>query len=834
MTDSRPGSPLGSEFGSGYGTTGACKGVQTDNRPTSTSFSQTRRTQTSELSLADRGMPGQPIVDDDVVEYTDTNTAEGTCNTGESDVDDDDQVLAIGPSRLTVLLPQGSKPNTSKKVAGPSSVQSDLEVDGLHAQIKHLQAQLDDQRNATVLRERELHSIVDSCRSAFEQDFNARPSKIDGDRAQQAEGLHRTIRTLHEAIGKLEATVSEKDELISQHEKITADTVREKCRDWKLVEASLQMELGRMRGEREKTRFEAEVAEHRGRNHLIEAKTLAIRAHEAEVRWNERAVVDIVAAEDRERESAEALALASLSAIRDICVSCAGNVDFVVQKNKEQWTETLTTAARVLLPSVDEGERTALLDSAYSRDKLVYSGSKVFLRILDRVSLAQEAESERQKFYEQDTEQRLRSLQAEVAMWHETLDGVRKAADTRLEKLAMRCSSVEKVSQSLAEKSDVFSKKRADHKAHSTVLDDLVAEHSAETEAMSREIKLLRQENDLLRITNKITEADELLRKLQRSEAALKLSQQENGQLRIKVSTLESTCETMENGSRRHFATLESAQQELSTFRLRMDSREAAHEKEIEQLKIRDSLSREEIAELKRLSRLQDEVVKNQVAKIQSLEKSTETLREKYLQDIEGAAGRMRSSSGTASGADDGQESLEVVALRQKVLLMKRENDALTRKLDAALAEASHAEEHRLGTVNRCLSMMAAEDAAPRREQLIIGQQMQLQRDIKALEAREAELQLKQAALERKESAAKRALLPRSLSLRGDVTAPLPAERSATEVPSAAQEMGSGRQSSAGSNTSSSAYRVPVKLAPLTQRPPQQSEATVEHPQKLT
>ncbi len=804
------------------------KSIQTDSRPTTGCGIQT--VQKTGFLLAQSGAPGEALVDDDVVEYADTAAGNlpgvlGLIPAEPEEPEEPEVEVAFGPGGQSIFLPQRKNESNYSRWGLPGAqappqqqeFHSDAEVAHLQAEVKQLRKQLDDFHNGTVLREKELHSIVESCRTAFENDFANKLAKADADRAQNLEGLHRTIRSLHEAIANLEETVAKKDEIILSHEKLTTEAVREKCREWKLVEASLQMELGRMRGEREKIRFEAELAEHRGRGNLIEAKTLAARAHDAEQRWFDAQRLSLVRTEHCERDLIANAARESLSGLIELCISVADGVNAVVQHNRGQWIEVIGHATKSLLPTVTDEERAGLVDSAFSHSKTLFHGSKVFAKIVDRIGLAQEAETERQRFYERDTQQKLQGLQSEAHLWNETLDGVRKAAETRLEKLAMRCSSIEKVSQRLVEKSDVFAKKRADHKARSSVLDDLVAEHAAETEEMSQEIKRLRQENESLRITNKITEAEELHRKLQKSEALLKAASQENGQLRMKVGTLESTCENMDNGIRHHFSALEKAQLELATVRARMEDRESAHAKVIDDFRHMERQLQGEISELRKTCSQNDDQMKQQTSKIQFLEKAMEMLKEKYLREVEGAA----MQSKRAAESSTAEDSAEVVALRQKVLMMKRENDALSRKLDGALAEASHSEEHRLGTVTRCLAMMAAEDAAPRREQLIIGQQMQLLRDQKALEAREAEILARQALVERKDIASKRAVLPRPAGLR-------------ETGPSVASEGMSDRQSSAGSNSSSTAaLRPSVKLAPLTQRPPAQSDPFVEHPQRL-
>jgi hypothetical protein len=235
--------------------------------------------------------------------------------------------------------------------------------------------------------------------------------------------------------------------------------------------------------------------------------------------------------------------------------------------------------------------------------------------------------------------------------------------------------------------------------------------------------------------------------------------------------------------------------------------------------------------------------MKQQSQRIQFLERSIDSLKEKYLAEVAG----QQSRQATAATGGESHSGSEVDGLREKVVVMRRQTDALSKKLDGALAEASHSEEVRLRTVTRCLAMMSAEDAAPRREQVILSEQMQLQREQKALEAREAEYLAKQSLLERKEMTLRRTSQP--VRPTGGVLPSIAnpgASTSGQLVVSASQELFGGvdssscgivrrpsATSSAGSSAGSSAPHAAMKLAPLSQRPPSLTEPMVEHPQRL-
>ena len=62
-------------------------------------------------------------------------------------------------------------------------------------------------------------------------------------------------------------------------------------------------------------------------------------------------------------------------------------------------------------------------------------------------------------------------------------------------------------------------------------------------------------------------------------------------------------------------------------------------------------------------------------------------------------------------------QTREYEELEQKLLIMKRERDVLRVRVDNVLAQCAAAEERTNHATMRCVNLLCAEDAAPRREQ---------------------------------------------------------------------------------------------------------------------
>jgi hypothetical protein len=161
------------------------------------------------------------------------------------------------------------------------------------------------------------------------------------------------------------------------------------------------------------------------------------------------------------------------------------------------------------------------------------------------------------------------------------------------------------------------------------------------------------------------------------------------------------------------------------------------------------------------------------------------------------------------------------------MLLLRRENDNLSRRLDSALAEVAHSEEQRKEALEKYLQLIAAEDAAPKRKQQLMEEKFDLDREAQLLKQRERQLDQRTLELDRKEAELTRQLS--RLQSRGiSDYSPQPTHRSDAE-----QNQGVTPRTPHGAPKGVSHQgKAPLKLSPLTLRPPLVTPASLSHPQK--
>ena len=102
-------------------------------------------------------------------------------------------------------------------------------------------------------------------------------------------------------------------------------------------------------------------------------------------------------------------------------------------------------------------------------------------------------------------------------------------------------------------------------------------------------------------------------------------------------------------------------------------------------------------------------------------------------------------------GDDTASTAAIVRHLDNQLLVTRRDNAILRRRLDEAIAEVSAAEARRGAAVERSLALLTRQDAAPRREVSLLQQGTELAKLEQALNEREAVLQRREVELEKKE-----------------------------------------------------------------------------------
>lgn len=829
------------------------------------------------------------VGDDVVVDYVDaededdeqrraacqgTTSEDAVTSGGETE----DEEVYFG--KVTVLLPkQRADFVPSGKAASPlgrcaevspereSSEQSTAELDEAARTIHRLKRELDELRTTSTLRERELNSIVDSCRVAIKAEFQREYKKREEDSRRSIEALERNVQQLKDIIAKRDETIREKLALLQQHAEIVDEAKRERDRTWMVVEGNLKSELAKLRLEKEKLRFGAEVAGHRNDTAAAGLATLEQRAHAAEQAWHAAALRQLSNAEELARQS-----VANEAELAAMAVSVAARQlqrldDYHTIRSEERWSSIYEMLLEALQYNGEEGlERLRELqlkrgrrhlsphrtvDTALDAD-ITLSAAERMIDDLILLRATQWRELQAQKFRDEaERDGLLTALQESISEWYRQMAELERTAESRLLHLSMQHGTSSRIldlcNKRLAEQAPVRAAGRASHR----VVEALVEEHSATQEALTKQLRAVEAQLEEAKRVNMSEEALRLKQQCTKLEHENTTLTRESAKLRSQLSALQQACKATEDDTSSRMVAFANSTREIEDLRRRLGSIDAEHRGTIATLTARCDDSEKHVRKLKQSLQEAQEAQGALQKKSETLQLQLGSLKEKYAQDrTDEVVTRVnvrlaKTADGSASASFPSTDPRDTERLQQQVLLLRRENDALTRRLDSALAEASHAEEQRKQAIERTLALMAQEDAAPKREQALLSTKAEIDKRLKELDEREAALQRRAADVERREAMLSRQKHPGALLT--------PRAATSTSTTSAAvgpvtSLLGS-RQSSAARTPVDSVIQLAsvgdsaakaaaaVRLAPIIHRPLQlvaTPSTETAHPQKFS
>lgn len=795
------------------------------------------------------------VGDDVVVDYTDdvrpTADHPSSASYGEDEEDggvlSDNEIVSFGHGRVVSIprrrtnrscstsgspspLRRRSSPAISLDRAGDSqhAVPSHVDSDETARTTARLQRSLEDLRTASTLREKELNSIVENCRTAIRGEFVREWTSKEASYNKQIQDLERTVQQLKDVLVKRDETIREKQLLLSQQADIVDEAKRERDRHWMVVEGQLKSEVARLQRDKEKMRFDVEVAQNRTATVASAVQMTTARAEASERMWERELLRNVQVSEEMLRHAIEERATDVLVGIVHAASQVQRLDDYHTIRSEERWERIQSMLEPALQYNGEEGlaRLVATAPRRPSTDPLVDQDLITTVAEVTIHELIHKRATEwcnLQASWERDAAARdalLGELHDRVALYKQQMEEFQTASNERLAQMAQRCATSEAVLAASAAKISSGALRRARSKATGDVLDDLVREHELAMAQTTMDLKKTREELEEAKRLNMVEEA----LALRGTVAALESDR--NGLART-VATVQAQLRTLEAASRDMASGVTESrarQQEISSQLEQALSRLAA----AEQLHHDESIAqRKRVEELEAACKrgqlqLQDALDEQRMIQLrcESLVQQNNSLKDKFVADkTEEVVARVnrklvadlpqkgdsRSAPTTAH-----QPAPEVERLQQKVLMLRRENDALVQRLDSALAEASHAEEHRQHALERTLSMMAQDDAAPKREQLLMAQRAELEGYAKQLGERESILAHRALELERRESLLGRhgamppsvASAPRHTKQIGPVTPRQQATASAD----------SERNAAVGKNTN-------VRLAPISLRP---------------
>ncbi|CUG01131.1 Hypothetical protein, putative [Bodo saltans] len=641
-------------------------------------------------------------------------------------------------------------------------VPSNVDADEAARRIIRLEQDLDQLRVASTLREKELNSIVENCRTAIRGELEREWNRKETAFLKTIEGLERTAQQLKDVLVKRDETIRDKAALLRQQDELIDEAKRQRDRHWMVVEGQLKSEVARLQRDKEKMRFDVEVASNHSSAFASAVTTVEARAATAERMWEDKRLRREVIAEDTARQFLEEHALSLLDAIRSASAQVQRLDDYHTIRSEERWERIHSMLEPALRYNGQEG-LDALLAAAPRRpstDPLVDQDlvtSIAEVTIHDLIHSRAVEWRELQAAQEQDAaarDQQVARLSASVDVHREQLVDLQAAYDERLNQMTQRCSTAEAVLATAAAKISSGASRRAKDKATGDVLDELVREHEVALGSVSAELRETRLELEDVKRRNMVEEALALRGKLTTVEADRTGLARTAATLQAQLRTLEATSREMSGGVVESQGRVQELTGELERVRHQLTTTEEKSRETIIQLRKRN----DELETDANRCRLQLQSARDDQQLLQrrndTLVQQNASLKEKFVADkTEEVVARVNrklsqvdiSHVPTASHQD-------VERLQQKVLMLRKENDALAHRLDSALAEASHAEEQRQHALQRTLGMMAMDDAAPKREQLLMAQKSELDTYAKQLAAKEEFLAHRALEIERRES----------------------------------------------------------------------------------